>query len=876
MAVAESGVAVGQAVLYKGLLRGVVRYVGDDRPFTDARPVIGVELETPDGKNNGSVDGTVYFVCAPDHGLFTKPKHLTAIDVPQHEQVTAPPEPDDAYALAVDRALEGLDIERARVVITKLKAKLSNTKAVLHEYKLEVKELKSGNDARVEALENKLRKKVQVNQLLKSRLRELMWEQDASSSSTQAAGPSAVAAELAATQEALAAAKDETDRLRELSEQLAAKLERYRTKIRMMKDLKLVEIRTVLCTHFNLEPYNVDDTPTLIDHVTALISGAGSGPDGECSKCSKLAQELAASRDELVAAQAAFAKFKKQRAAAETAVPEELRGGSEVDGDDDSVRLLVGDLQGPSLAASSPSILIPSPAPPPAPPPPGSGPPPPPPPGLTRGKSVPTVVPSAIRDLPEVPRGLDGKLMPLDVKGLPKKRLVRSFWSQDDIVGEMYQHLKLPEIHQLFGSRVNSGASTASLDRRSSVSSVGSSRSMSPTPAARSVLSAKRQRAVCIAQKFLKLSASQIKDIILNLDETRLTEDQTKMLLKLVPTAEEAAALARESAVSESGTKLHAADAILKELSSLPRLSDRIDAFILKRELPEQLASVQGDLDAMIKAIRDVTTSDGLRKLMALVLAVANYMNRGSFRGNQTSIQLDSLLVLARTRAKNARSGDGPENALDYVIDVIGSSPDLEVLLDLPAALEAVDVAAAVSTERVTLELEQLRRSFAALEAHLERGDMGEPFEGIMFDFVDEHGEAIAKLEPLLESIQKEFAELATSLGEDPRSVAPESLFDTLFSFLHRFKRGVTTWREAKAKHDAAAEALMSRSISNLRRRHRADNERKRSYSRHEAIEAMLKNTAEDGDGDDEIVDAILDPRTLLASLRTPTKPSRR
>ena len=37
---------------------------------------VGVVLEMPEGKNNGSVNGVQYFVCAPNHGIFTRPQKL--------------------------------------------------------------------------------------------------------------------------------------------------------------------------------------------------------------------------------------------------------------------------------------------------------------------------------------------------------------------------------------------------------------------------------------------------------------------------------------------------------------------------------------------------------------------------------------------------------------------------------------------------------------------------------------------------------------------------------------------------------------------------------------------------------------------------------
>lgn len=64
----------GQRVLVNGVL-GTVRYLGD----TDFSPGhwVGVELETPTGKNDGSVQGTRYFACPDKHGMFVRAAKVT-------------------------------------------------------------------------------------------------------------------------------------------------------------------------------------------------------------------------------------------------------------------------------------------------------------------------------------------------------------------------------------------------------------------------------------------------------------------------------------------------------------------------------------------------------------------------------------------------------------------------------------------------------------------------------------------------------------------------------------------------------------------------------------------------------------------------------
>ena len=57
--------------------KGFVRYIG--RTQFAKGMWTGVELETPDGKNNGTIEGVKYFTCAPKHGLFAPVSKVTPI-----------------------------------------------------------------------------------------------------------------------------------------------------------------------------------------------------------------------------------------------------------------------------------------------------------------------------------------------------------------------------------------------------------------------------------------------------------------------------------------------------------------------------------------------------------------------------------------------------------------------------------------------------------------------------------------------------------------------------------------------------------------------------------------------------------------------------
>ena len=67
---------VGSAVLLRGNT-AVVRYVG--QVSFASGTFVGVEFHGPHGRNDGSVAGKRYFMCAPHHGLFVRPAGVTSL-----------------------------------------------------------------------------------------------------------------------------------------------------------------------------------------------------------------------------------------------------------------------------------------------------------------------------------------------------------------------------------------------------------------------------------------------------------------------------------------------------------------------------------------------------------------------------------------------------------------------------------------------------------------------------------------------------------------------------------------------------------------------------------------------------------------------------
>mmetsp|Transcript_15814 Transcript_15814/g.37307 ORF Transcript_15814/g.37307 Transcript_15814/m.37307 type:complete len:224 (+) Transcript_15814:86-757(+) len=97
-------IKVGARVQALGKLMGTVKFIGMTQ-FA-AGPWIGIELDTPDGKNDGTVHGERYFESKPGHGIFARPpavrtmESLNAFAMPGEVPEATPPSSPSAIPIA--------------------------------------------------------------------------------------------------------------------------------------------------------------------------------------------------------------------------------------------------------------------------------------------------------------------------------------------------------------------------------------------------------------------------------------------------------------------------------------------------------------------------------------------------------------------------------------------------------------------------------------------------------------------------------------------------------------------------------------------------------------------------------------------------------
>ena len=147
-----------------------------------------------------------------------------------------------------------------------------------------------------------------------------------------------------------------------------------------------------------------------------------------------------------------------------------------------------------------------------------------------------------------------------------------------------------------------------------------------------------------------------------------------------------------------------------------------------------------------MEASREVARSRRLRKLLELVLALGNYMNRGA-RGNASGFRLASLNRLADTKSSSAKG----TTLLHYLVQIVEKK--FKDILLLEEDLPHIKEASKVSLGEMDKDISMLRAGLAEvnreIEFHRNSGAQqnGDRFLPVMREFYAQASVRFAELE---------------------------------------------------------------------------------------------------------------------------------
>lgn len=214
----------------------------------------------------------------------------------------------------------------------------------------------------------------------------------------------------------------------------------------------------------------------------------------------------------------------------------------------------------------------------------------------------------------------------------------------------------------------------------------------------------------------------------------------------------------------------------------------RLKSLHYKKKFSVTLNDLLPRIASVMEASREVARSRRLRKLLELVLALGNYMNRGA-RGNAFGFRLQSLNRLADTKASSAKAKG--TTLLHYLVQIIETK--FKDILRLEEDLPHVKEASKVSLGEMDKDIGILRTGMAEvareIEFHRSAGSTlpGDRFLPVMRDFHAQASIRFAELEDKFQDMKTRFDRAVRLFGEDGSVTQPEEFFGIFDTFLMAF-----------------------------------------------------------------------------------------
>ncbi|XP_024138997.1 protein diaphanous homolog 2 isoform X2 [Oryzias melastigma] len=299
------------------------------------------------------------------------------------------------------------------------------------------------------------------------------------------------------------------------------------------------------------------------------------------------------------------------------------------------------------------------------------------------------------------------------------------------------------------------------------------------------ILDAKTAQNLSIFLGSFRLPYEEIRDIVLQVDEERLSESLIQNLIKNLPEQKELNALAELKGEYE---ELVESEQFGIVMSSVKLLRPRLNGILFKLTFEEQVSNIRPDIMNVTFACEEVKKSDSFSKFLELVLLVGNYMNAGSRNAQTFGFNISFLCKLRDTKSISHST-----TLLHFLAEKCEDSyPEI---MRFPDELEHVESASKVSAEILKGSLTSMERHIQRLESDIENfpktDDEQDKFVEKMSGFSKHAREQYEKLSTMHKNMQKLYESIGSYFAFDPHSVSVEDFFGELANFRMLFMEAV-------------------------------------------------------------------------------------
>nr|XP_041571808.1 protein diaphanous homolog 3 isoform X5 [Taeniopygia guttata] len=293
----------------------------------------------------------------------------------------------------------------------------------------------------------------------------------------------------------------------------------------------------------------------------------------------------------------------------------------------------------------------------------------------------------------------------------------------------------------------------------------------------------------------------EIKMMILEVDETQLSESMIQNLIKHLPEQEQLNALSK---FKNEYNNLSEPEQFGVVMSNVKRLRPRLSAILFKLQFEEQVNNIKPDIMAVSAACEEIKKSKSFSKLLELVLLMGNYMNAGSRNAQTFGYNLSSLCKL-----KDTKSADQKTTLLHFLVEVCEER--YQDVLNFVEDFQHLDKASKVSAENLEKSLKHMERQLQQLEKDLQTfpvpEDKHDKFVAKMSSFLDHAKEDFQKLSRMHENMEKLYQNVMGYYAIDLKKVSVEEFLTDLNNFRMMFMQAIKEnmrRREAEEKQRRA------------------------------------------------------------------------
>nr|XP_060612373.1 protein diaphanous homolog 2 isoform X1 [Anolis sagrei ordinatus] len=440
-----------------------------------------------------------------------------------------------------------------------------------------------------------------------------------------------------------------------------------------------------------------------------------------------------------------------------------------------------------------PGGATPCPPPPPPPPLPGGLPPPPPPPPPLPGGAIPPPPPMpggippppppfggppSLGTVPQLPFGMTPKK-----KYSPEVSMKRINWTkvEPQEISENCFWLKAKEEKFASQDLFAKLALTFATQMKAKKAVEGTEEKKIAMPKKRAkelrVLDGKTAQNLSIFLGSFRMPYDEIKNIIIEVDEEKLSEALIQNLVKNLPEQKELSALAELKSEYEDLCEPEQFGVVM---SSVKALRPRLNGILFKLTFEEHINNIRPGIMAVTMACEEVKKSESFSKLLELMLLIGNYMNSGSRNAQSLGFNLSFLCKI-----RDTKSSDQKMTLLQFLAAICEEK--YRDILKFPDELQHVESASKVSAQILKSSLDSMKQQIERLESDIKKfpktEDPHDKFVEKMSSFAKSSREQYEKLSNMHNNMTKLYDCLGDYFCFDPKAVSSEEFFGDLSTF---------------------------------------------------------------------------------------------